>query len=140
MLDSDGEGEVYNEDHEEDETQAGYWIRCCAGCQVDPNTWEPFYSTELTRPAMIFCSRGEGGHWVHAQCMELPEAVLLRLSQNNVDNFCLDHAGQSHQERTPPRQELPVKRTPMKPVHKKAPIKINMTPAKKSFLRRLFYD
>ncbi|KAL2093625.1 hypothetical protein ACEWY4_010937 [Coilia grayii] len=140
MLDSDGEGEVYNEDDEEDETQAGYWIRCCAGCQVDPNMWEPFYSTELTRPAMIFCSRGEGGHWVHAQCMELPEAVLLQLSQNNAKYFCLDHAGQSHQERTPPRQELPVKRTPMKPVHKKAPIKINMTPAKKSFLRRLFYD
>ncbi|KAL2093624.1 hypothetical protein ACEWY4_010936 [Coilia grayii] len=82
----------------------------------------------------------EDSEELYLQCMELPEAVLLRFSQNNAEYFCLDHAGQSHQERTPPRQELPVKRTPMKPVHKKAPIKINMTPAKKSFLRRLFYD
>uniref|UniRef100_A0A672GA88 V(D)J recombination-activating protein 2 n=1 Tax=Salarias fasciatus TaxID=181472 RepID=A0A672GA88_SALFA len=80
---SDGEGDTYNEDDEEDESQTGYWIKCCLGCQLDSNTWEPYYSTELHRPAMIFCSRGEGGHWVHAQCMELSETLLLKLSQEN---------------------------------------------------------
>ncbi len=48
---SDGEGDTYNEEDEEDESQTGYWIKCCLACQVDPNTWEPYYSTELTRPA-----------------------------------------------------------------------------------------
>ena len=135
MMDS--EGDTYNEEDEEDESLTGYWIRCCAGCQVDANTWEPFYSTELTRPAMIFCSRGNGGHWVHAQCMDLPELELVRLSENNHKYFCPDHASHSRQEMTPPRQELPLKRLPMKPLHRKAPVKV-MTPAKKSFLRRLF--
>lgn len=138
MLASDGEGDTYNEDDEEDESQTGYWIRCCANCQLDVNTWEPFYSTELTRPAMIFCSQGDGGHWVHAQCMELPEPVLLQLSQNNCKYFCQDHIKHVCQERTPPRQEMPIKRVPMKSLHRKAPVKLNMTPAKKSFLRRLF--
>ncbi|XP_030622230.1 V(D)J recombination-activating protein 2 [Chanos chanos] len=135
---SDGEGDTYNEEDEEDESQTGYWIKCCLTCQVDPNTWEPFYSTELTRPAMIFCSKGEGGHWVHAQCMELSESLLLRLSQSNSKYFCLDHGGLAKQEATPPRQVMPLKRTPMKTIHRKAPVVLKMTPAKKSFLRRLF--
>lgn len=135
---SDVEGDTYNEEDEEDESQTGYWIKCCLSCQVDPNIWEPYYSTELTRPAMIFCSRGEGGHWVHAQCMELPESLLLQLSQDNSKYFCLDHGGLPKQEMTPPKQMLPVKRVPMKMTHRKAPVSLKMTPAKKTFLRRLF--
>uniref|UniRef100_A0A8C4CM39 V(D)J recombination-activating protein 2 n=1 Tax=Denticeps clupeoides TaxID=299321 RepID=A0A8C4CM39_9TELE len=87
---SDGEGGTYNEEDEEDESQTGYWIKCCLSCQVDANTWEPFYSTELSRPAMIFCSKGEGGHWVHAQCMEMSESVLQCFSQNSAKYFCLE--------------------------------------------------
>ncbi|XP_062857681.1 V(D)J recombination-activating protein 2 [Trichomycterus rosablanca] len=135
---SDGEGDTYNEEDEEDISQTGYWIKCCLTCQVDINTWEPFYSTELTRPAMIFCSRGEGGHWVHAQCMELSENLLLCLSQENTKYYCLDHGGLAMQEMTPPRKIMSLKRVPMKPMHRKAPITLKMTPAKKSFLRRLF--
>ncbi|CAG03455.1 unnamed protein product, partial [Tetraodon nigroviridis] len=135
---SDGEGDTYNEEDEEDESQTGYWIKCCLGCQVDPNTWEPYYSTELHRPAMIFCSRGEEGHWVHAQCMELSESLLLRLSQGNKKYFCLDHGGLPYQEMTPPRQVMPLKRISMKVKERKTPLAIKMTPTKKSFFRRLF--
>ncbi|XP_051239541.1 V(D)J recombination-activating protein 2 [Dicentrarchus labrax] len=135
---SDGEGDTYNEDDEEDESRTGYWIKCCLGCQLDPNKWEPFYSTELHRPAMIFCSRGEGGHWVHAQCMELSETLLLRLSQGNKKYFCLDHGGLPYQEMTPPRQIIPLKRTPMKVKDRKTSPIIKMSPAKKNFFRRLF--
>lgn len=135
---SDGEGDTYNEEDEEDESQTGYWIKCCLGCQVDPNTWEPYYSTELHRPAMILCSRGEGGHWVHAQCMELSETLLMKLSQGNRKYFCLEHGGLPCQEMTPPRQVLPLKRTPLKMKQKKTPLTIKMSPAKKSFFRRLF--
>ncbi|KAJ3595995.1 hypothetical protein NHX12_002404 [Muraenolepis orangiensis] len=136
---SDGE-DTYNEEDEEDESQAGYWSQCCMGCQLDPNTWEPFYSTELHRPAMIFCSRGkEDGHWVHARCMELTETLLLKLSLGKSKYFCLDHGGLPRQEMTPPRKVLPIKRSPMKTTNqnKKNP-SLKMSPAKKSFLRRLF--
>ncbi|KAM9854104.1 V(D)J recombination activating protein 2 [Aulostomus maculatus] len=132
------EGDTYNEDDEEDESQTGYWIKCCLGCQVDPNTWEPYYSTELHRPAMIFCSRGEAGHWVHAQCMELSETLLLRLSQDSKKYFCLDHGGLPFQEMTPTRPVLPLKRNPIKAKLRKTPHTIKMFPAKKSFFRRLF--
>ncbi|KAL6106990.1 rag2 [Pungitius sinensis] len=135
---NDGQADNYNEEDEEDESQTGYWIKCCLGCQVDPNIWEPYYSTELHRPAMIFCSRGEGGHWVHAQCMDLSETLLLRLSQGNKRYFCLDHGGLPHQEMTPPRQVQPLKLTPMKVKDRKIPASIKMSPAKKLFLRRLF--
>lgn len=135
---SDGEADTYNEEDEEDESQTGYWIKCCLVCQVDPNTWEPYYSTELHRPAMIFCSRGEGGHWVHAQCMELTETLLLRLSQGSKKYFCLDHGGLPYQEMTPPRQVIPLKRIPMKVKNRKTPLTIKMSPAKKSFFKRLF--
>uniref|UniRef100_A0A8C2EK29 V(D)J recombination-activating protein 2 n=1 Tax=Cyprinus carpio TaxID=7962 RepID=A0A8C2EK29_CYPCA len=109
---SDGEGDTYNEEDEEDESQTGYWIKCCLTC--------------------------EGGHWVHAQCMELPESLLLCLSQDNSKYFCLDHGELPKQEMTPLRQMLPVKRVPMKMTHRKAPVSMKMTPAKKSFLQRLF--
>ncbi|XP_067447206.1 V(D)J recombination-activating protein 2 [Thunnus thynnus] len=135
---SDGEEETYNEEDEEDESQTGYWIKCCLGCQVDPNTWEPYYSTELHRPAMIFCSRGEGGHWVHAQCMELSETLLVKFSQGSKKYFCLDHGGLPYQEMTPPRQVMPLKRTPMKVKDRQTPTIMKMSPAKKSFFRRLF--
>lgn len=135
---SDGEGDAYNEEDEEDESQTGYWIKCCLGCQLDLNTWEPYYSTELHRPAMIFCSRGEGGHWVHAQCMELSETLLLKLSQGSKKYFCLDHGGLPYQEMTPPRHIIPLKRITMKAKDKKRPLTIKMSPAKKSFFRRLF--
>ncbi|AWP08693.1 Recombination activation protein 2 [Scophthalmus maximus] len=135
---SDAEGDAYNKKDEEDESQSGYWIKCCLGCQLDPNKWEPYYSTELHRPAMIFCSRGEGGHWVHAQCMELSETLLLRLSRGSKKYFCLDHGGLPYQEMTPTRQLLPLKRTPMKVKDRRTPPTIKITPAKKSFFRRLF--
>lgn len=135
---SDGEEDTYNEEDEEDESQTGYWIKCCLGCQVDSNTWEPYYSTELYRPAMIFCSRGEEGHWVHAQCMELPESLLLRLSQGSKKYFCQDHGGLPYQETTPPRKVMPLKCISMKVKERKTPPTIKMSPAKKSFLRRLF--
>ncbi|XP_019934390.2 V(D)J recombination-activating protein 2 [Paralichthys olivaceus] len=135
---SDGEEDTYNEEDEEDESQTGYWIKCSLGCQVDPNTWEPYYSTELHRPAMIFCSRGEEGHWVHAQCMELSETLLVSLSQGSKKYFCQDHGGLPHQEMTPTRQVMPLKRTPMKVKDKKTPPTIKTTPTKKSFFRRLF--
>lgn len=138
LEDSDGDEDMYNEEDEEDESQTGYWIKCCQGCQLDPNTWEPYYSTELLRPAMIFCSRGEEGHWVHAQCMELSETLLFRLSQGGKKYFCLDHGGLPYQERTPPRQVTPLKRTPLKVKDKKT-LTIKMSPAKKSFLRKLFH-
>ncbi|XP_061078252.1 V(D)J recombination-activating protein 2 [Conger conger] len=137
---SEGEGDTYNEEDEEDESQAGYWAKCCPGCLVDPNTWEPYYSTELHRPAMIFCSKGEDGHWVHAQCMDMPEVLLVKFSQSSSKYFCQDHGGLPWQEaqRTPARAAPPLKRTPLKKQHRKAPVKLNMTPAKKTFLRRLF--
>ncbi|CAG5958228.1 unnamed protein product [Menidia menidia] len=135
---SDGDADTYNEEDEEDESQTGYWIKCCLGCRVDPNTWEPYYSTELHRPAMIFCSRGEGGHWVHAQCMELSETLLLRLSQGNKKYFCMDHGGLPYQEMTPPRHIIPLKRTPIKAKERKAPLMYKMSPAKKGFFKRLF--
>uniref|UniRef100_A0AAQ4NXE1 V(D)J recombination-activating protein 2 n=1 Tax=Gasterosteus aculeatus aculeatus TaxID=481459 RepID=A0AAQ4NXE1_GASAC len=122
----DGRVDNYNEEDEEDESQADYWIKCCLGCQVDPNIWEPYYSTE------------EGGHWVHSQCMDLSETLLLRLSQGSKRYFCLDHGGLPHQEMTPPRQVQPLKLTPMKVKDRKTPPTINLSPAKKLFLRRLF--
>lgn len=139
LQDSSDDEDAYNEDDEEDET-TGYWIKCCLGCQIDPNTWEPYYSTELHRPAMIFCSRGEEGHWVHAQCMEMSESLLQKLSQGSKKYFCQDHGGLPYQEATPPRQSIPMKRTPMKVKLRKMPLTINMTPAKKSFCKRLFTD
>ncbi|XP_058500328.1 V(D)J recombination-activating protein 2 [Solea solea] len=137
-LDDSSEGDNYNEEDEEDESQTGYWMKCCLGCQVEPNKWEPYYSTELYRPAMIFCSRGEGGHWVHAQCMELTETLLVSLSQGRKKYFCLDHGGLPYQETTPTRQVTPLKRTPIKVKNRKTPPVIKISPAKKSFFRRLF--
>uniref|UniRef100_A0AAV2KZG1 Recombination activating protein 2 PHD domain-containing protein n=1 Tax=Knipowitschia caucasica TaxID=637954 RepID=A0AAV2KZG1_KNICA len=140
---SDDDGGKYNEDDEEDESETGYWVKCCCSCQIDPNTWEPFYSTELLRPAMIFCSRGEDGHWVHAQCMELSESLLLNFSQGSKKYFCEDHGGLPYQEVTPPKPQHKhsIKRTPMKVKRlKRLPLMINMKPAKKSFCRRLFHD
>ncbi|MBN3293508.1 RAG2 protein, partial [Polypterus senegalus] len=130
--------DTYNEDDEEDESQAGYWIKCCLGCEIDVNTWVPYYSTELNKPAMIFCSSGEGGHWVHAQCMDLSETVLVRLSQENTKYFCVDHVDIVKGLQTPPQKLPPLKSPLMKMKNRKVPIKMKMTPTKKSFLRRLF--
>ncbi|XP_061891304.1 V(D)J recombination-activating protein 2 [Entelurus aequoreus] len=135
---SEGEGDKYNEKDEEDESQSGYWIKCWRGCQLDHNTWEPFYSTELYRPAMIFCSKGEAGHWVHALCMELTETLLLTLSQGNQKYFCLEHGGLPHQETTPPRKVIPLQRTPLKVKHRKSHTKLRSPPVKKRVFRRLF--
>ncbi|XP_043941396.1 V(D)J recombination-activating protein 2 [Protopterus annectens] len=127
--------DTYNEDDEDDESEAGYWIKCCASCNVDINTWVPLYTTELNKPAMIYCSKSEG-HWVHARCMDLSENMLIQLSQDNTKYFCVDHVEWALGLQTPTKQ-LPVKRMPMKPIHKKIPIRIT-PPVKKSFLRRLF--
>ncbi|XP_066558992.1 V(D)J recombination-activating protein 2 [Amia ocellicauda] len=137
-LEESNDEDTYNEEDEEDESQTGYWIKCCLDCEVDINTWVPFYSTELNKPAMIFCSRGEGGHWVHAQCMDLSETLLVQLSQENTKYFCVDHMDLVQGLQTPPQKLPPLKRTPMKIQHRKAPVKLKMTPAKKTFLRRLF--
>ncbi|KAM8807273.1 V(D)J recombination activating protein 2 [Eudromia elegans] len=126
--------DTYNEDDEEDESETGYWITCCAHCNVDVNTWVPFYSTELNKPAMILCSSGDG-HWVHAQCMDLSETMLLRLSQANVKYFCNEHVDLNKGLQTP-KKVGQLKKQPMKPLRKKKAMKLS--PVKKSFLRRLF--
>uniref|UniRef100_A0A8C4TMU8 V(D)J recombination-activating protein 2 n=1 Tax=Erpetoichthys calabaricus TaxID=27687 RepID=A0A8C4TMU8_ERPCA len=138
IEDNGVDDDTYNEDDEEDESQTGYWIKCCLGCEIDVNTWVPYYSTELNKPAMIFCSSGEGGHWVHAQCMDLSEIVLVRLSQENTKYFCMDHMDIVKGLQTPPRKLPPLKSPLMKMKNRKVPIKMKMTPTKKSFLRRLF--
>ncbi|XP_068116155.1 V(D)J recombination-activating protein 2 isoform X2 [Hyperolius riggenbachi] len=107
--------DTYNEDDEEDESETGYWITCCVGCDLDENTWVPFYSTELNKPAMIFCSR-DGGHWVHAKCMDLSETMLVYLSENNVKYFCQDHIKLERGLQTP-KKMIPV----LKPSMKKDP-------------------
>uniref|UniRef100_A0A8D0HSY0 V(D)J recombination-activating protein 2 n=1 Tax=Sphenodon punctatus TaxID=8508 RepID=A0A8D0HSY0_SPHPU len=131
----DDDTDTYNEDDEDDESETGYWITCSVNCDIDINTWVPFYSTELNKPAMIYCSNGDG-HWVHAQCMDLSEDILIYLSGANVKYFCNEHVDLSKDLQTPPKL-LPVKRQPMKPLRKKLPMRIT-SPAKKSFLRRLF--
>ncbi|XP_074005951.1 V(D)J recombination-activating protein 2 [Numenius arquata] len=127
--------DTYNEDDEEDESETGYWITCCATCNIDINTWVPFYSTELNKPAMILCSGGSG-HWVHAQCMDLSETMLLHLSEANVKYFCNEHVDLNKGLQTP-KKVVRVKKQPMKPLRKKTTMKLS-TPTKKSFLRRLF--
>lgn len=127
--------DTYNEDDEEDESETGYWIICCASCNIDINTWVPFYSTELNKPAMILCSSGSG-HWVHAQCMDLSESMLLQLSEANVKYFCNEHVHLNKGLQTP-KKAVHLKKQPMKRLHKKKTMKLT-TPVKKSFLRRLF--
>ncbi|XP_005986966.1 V(D)J recombination-activating protein 2 [Latimeria chalumnae] len=128
--------DIYNEEDDDDESETGYWIKCCTSCDLNVNTWVPVYSTELNKPAMIYCSNGEG-HWVHAECMGLSELMLMQLSQENRKYYCNDHVDLDKELHTP-QKILPLRRTPMKPPHKKTPIKIKMSPRKKSFLRRLF--
>ncbi|XP_027588446.2 V(D)J recombination-activating protein 2 [Pipra filicauda] len=127
--------DTYNEDDEEDESETGYWITCCASCNIDINSWVPFYSTELNKPAMILCSSGTG-HWVHAQCMDLSETMLLHLSEANVKYFCNKHIDLNKGLQTPPKV-VHLKKQPMKPLRKKKTMKL-ATSTKKSFLRRLF--
>ncbi|KAK1335693.1 hypothetical protein QTO34_003486 [Cnephaeus nilssonii] len=134
-FNGDDEFDTYNEDDEEDESVTGYWITCCSTCDVDINTWVPFYSTELNKPAMIYCSHGDG-HWVHAQCMDLAERTLIQLSEGSNKYYCNEHVKIARALQTP-KQALPLKKPPLKPLHKKGSGKI-LTPAKKSFLRRLF--
>ncbi|XP_044292534.1 V(D)J recombination-activating protein 2 [Varanus komodoensis] len=127
--------DTYNEDDEGDESGTGYWITCSAGCEIDINTWVPLYSTELNKPAMIFCSHGDG-HWVHAQCMDLSENMLIHLSQVNVKYFCTEHVSLAQGLKTP-KETPPLEKQPMKVLHRKKRTQI-LTPAKKSFIRKLF--
>ncbi|XP_062823968.1 V(D)J recombination-activating protein 2 [Anolis carolinensis] len=127
--------DTYNEGDEEDEEDSGYWITCSAGCDIDINTWVPLYSTELNKPAMIFCS-SEGGHWVHAQCMDLSEDTLIHLSQVSIKYFCTEHIHLARGLQTP-KETPPLEKKPMKSLRKKKTMKI-FTPAKKSFIRKLF--
>ncbi|XP_063802353.1 V(D)J recombination-activating protein 2 [Pseudophryne corroboree] len=138
MFNEDGnffDEDTYNEDDEEDESVTGYWIMCCVGCNLDMNTWVPYYSTELNKPAMIYCS-SEAGHWVHAQCMDLSESMLIYLSENNVKYFCNDHVKLERGLQTP-KKMTPVMKPSTKRVGRKSSVS-RMSPAKKSFLRRLF--
>ncbi|KAM5318992.1 V(D)J recombination activating protein 2 [Glossophaga mutica] len=134
-FDGDDEFDTYNEDDEEDESVTGYWITCCSTCDMDINTWVPFYSTELNKPAMIYCSHGDG-HWVHAQCMDLAERTLIQLSEGSSKYYCNEHVKIARALQTPKRA-LPLKKPPLKSRHKKGSGRV-LTPAKKSFLRRLF--
>ena len=134
-FDGDDEFDTYNEDDEEDESETGYWITCCPTCDVDINTWVPFYSTELNKPAMIYCSHGDG-HWVHAQCMDLAERTLIQLSEGSNKYYCNEHVKIARALQTPKRVQS-LKKPPLRSLHKKGSGKI-ITPAKKSFLRRLF--
>ncbi|XP_069713111.1 V(D)J recombination-activating protein 2 [Phaenicophaeus curvirostris] len=127
--------DTYNEDNEEDESETGYWITCSASCNIDINTWVPFYSTELNKPAMILCSSG-ASHWVHAQCMNLSENMLLHLSEANVKYFCNQHVDLYKGLQTP-QKVVHLTKQPMKPLRKKTTMKLTK-PVKKSFLRRLF--
>ncbi|NP_001091369.1 V(D)J recombination-activating protein 2 [Xenopus laevis] len=127
--------DTYNEDDEDDESVTGYWIKCCPDCDMDRNTWEPFYSTELNKPSMIFCSK-DGGHWVHSQCMDLSETMLKYLSQNNIKYFCNEHVEVARGVQTPEKTP-PVKKTSLKSVRKRTTIN-RLSAVKKSFLRRLF--
>ncbi|MEE6499279.1 hypothetical protein FKM82_003386 [Ascaphus truei] len=126
---------TYNEDDEEDVSETGYWIHCCTGCDVDINTWVPFYSTELNKPAMIYCSN-EHGHWVHAQCMDLSENMLVHLSENNVKYFCNEHVRLARGLQTP-KKTMPIMKPPIKSVGRKTAIS-RLSTVRKSFLRRLF--
>ncbi|XP_053544854.1 V(D)J recombination-activating protein 2 [Bombina bombina] len=127
--------DTYNEDDEEDESETGYWITCCTDCQVDINTWVPFYSTELNKPSMIYCSN-EGGHWVHSQCMGLSENMLIYLSENNVKYFCNEHVKLAKSLQTP-RKTAPLKKPCLKTIRKKN-VPSRLSAVQKSFLRRLF--
>ncbi|XP_072278243.1 V(D)J recombination-activating protein 2 [Pyxicephalus adspersus] len=128
--------DTYNEDDEEDESETGYWDPCCAGCDLNVNIWVPYYSTELNKPAMIYCS-SDKGHWVHAQCMDLSETMLVYLSENNIKYFCKDHAKLERGLQTP-KQMIPVLKPSMKKVGRKVTSINRMSTVKKSFLRRLF--
>ncbi|XP_077143159.1 V(D)J recombination-activating protein 2 isoform X2 [Ranitomeya variabilis] len=138
MFSSDGmfcDENTYNKEDEEDESETGYWITCCSDCNLDINTWVPYYSTELNKPAMIYCS-SEGGHWVHAQCMNLSENMLINLSENNLKYFCNEHIKLERGLQTP-KKMTPVMKLSVKRVGRK-PCVGRMSPGKKSFLRRLF--
>lgn len=77
----DDEFDTYNED-DESESETGYWITCCPTCDVDINTWVPFYSTELNKPAMIIISWN--GHWVHAPSAWIwQKRTLIQLSEGS---------------------------------------------------------
>lgn len=127
--------DMYNEDDEEDESETGYWIKCSSDCNLDMNTWVPYYSTELNKPSMIYCS-SDGGHWVHSQCMDLSENMLINLSENNAKYFCNEHIKLERGLQTP-KKMTSVMKPPLKRVGRKPSIS-RMSPAKKSFLRRLF--
>ncbi|XP_067849626.1 V(D)J recombination-activating protein 2 [Heptranchias perlo] len=133
-VEADGSDDVENLDNADEE---GYWIKCSATCNVNINIWVPYYSTELNKPAMIFCSNGrDDGHWVHAQCMDLAESQLIQFSQENTKYFCNEH----HIDRgiKTPQKKKQIKRTPIKSPRKKSPATLKRTPMKKSFLKRLF--
>ncbi|XP_032894477.1 V(D)J recombination-activating protein 2 [Amblyraja radiata] len=117
--------------------EEGYWIKCSANCNMNIKIWVPYYSTELNKPAMIFCSNaGDDGHWVHAQCMNLTESQLIQFSQENITYFCNEHFIE-RSIKTPPKIKQ-IKRTPIKTPRKKSPATLKRTPMKKSFLKRLF--
>ncbi|XP_007885835.1 V(D)J recombination-activating protein 2 [Callorhinchus milii] len=126
--------EIYLDNGDEE----GYWIKCIVTCSVNVNTWVPYYSTELNKPAMIFCSSGGGGgHWVHAQCMGLSESELIHLSQEKTKYFCNVHCIEKRVETLQKKIKI-MKRTPMKSPRKKSPSSLKKTPMKKSFVKRLF--
>ncbi|KAM4723177.1 V(D)J recombination activating protein 2 [Rhinophrynus dorsalis] len=138
LVNTDGnffDEDMYNEDDEEDESETGYWISCCTDCNININTWVPFYSTELNKPAMIYCSK-DGGHWVHAQCMDLSESMLIHLSENNIKYFCNEHVTLAQDLQTP-KKSIPIKKSSMKPMGRKATYD-RLKEVNKSFLRRLF--
>ncbi|XP_072129262.1 V(D)J recombination-activating protein 2 [Mobula birostris] len=133
-VEADPSDDVENTDDADEE---GYWIKCSANCNMNIKIWVPYYSTELNKPAMIFCSNaGDDGHWVHAQCMNLTEMQLIQFSQENIKYFCNEH----YIDRgiKTPLKTKQIKRTPIKSPRKKSPATLKRVPMKKSFLKRLF--
>ncbi|XP_038664186.1 V(D)J recombination-activating protein 2 [Scyliorhinus canicula] len=132
---ADGSDDAENLDNGDEE---GYWIKCSPNCNMNVNIWAPHYSTELHKPAMIFCSSArEDGHWVHAQCMDLAESQLIQFSQENTKYFCKEHLRIDRGIQTPQKKRQ-IKRTPIKLPRKKSPATMKRTPMTKSFLKRLF--
>ncbi|XP_043562300.1 V(D)J recombination-activating protein 2 [Chiloscyllium plagiosum] len=133
-VEADGSDDAENRDNADEE---GYWIKCSSTCNMNVNIWEPYYSTELNKPAMICCSSGgDDGHWVHAQCMNLAESQLIQFSQENTKYFCNEHYIDRGIQT--PQKKKQIKRTPIKSPRKKSPATLKRTPMKKSFLKRLF--
>ncbi len=131
---------TYNEEDEEDESQTGYWIKCLPRLPGGPQHLGALllnWAYQTCHDLLL-----QRWRWTLGPCPvhgapRKPFALPLSRQQQV---FCFDHRDLPKQEMTPPRQMMPVKRVPMKMTHRKAPVSMKMTPAKKSFLRKLLIE